>query len=152
MAKNMGYKIGFTPGWWHIAKEPGLVGFARKMGYGATFGVDTLQIDLETIFEFLEPNVHYKIKRIKEELGITIGLHALAGEHDSLESGDRRNWMISHRNLVSMIKNAKEVGIEFIVIHLSSTPQFIMRERELRPFGHTYQVVGPDGKPFWSAY
>ncbi|MBI5332541.1 MAG: hypothetical protein HZB65_03130 [Candidatus Aenigmarchaeota archaeon] len=83
-------------------------------------------------------------------MGITIGLHALAGEHDSLESGDRRNWMISHRNLVSMIKNAKEVGIEFIVIHLSSTPQFIMRERELRPFGHTYQVVGPDGKPFWS--
>ncbi|MFH0837436.1 MAG: hypothetical protein V1870_04865 [Candidatus Aenigmatarchaeota archaeon] len=150
IASESGYKIGFTPGWWHIAKTGELAGFARKMGYGATFGVDTLQIDLETIHEFLEPDVHYRIKRIKEELGIRIGLHAMAGEHDSLESAERKNWMISHRNLVSMVKNAEKVGIEFIVIHLSSTPQFIMKEREIRPFGHMTQVVGPDGRPFWS--
>ncbi len=145
----MTYYAGFSTGWWHINKSPELVGLASKIGYGATFGVDYLQIDLETIQEFIEPYMEYQVDRVRKELGLKVGLHALIGENDALEKGDRKVWDASHKHAVVTVKRASELKFEFINFHLSLTPQLIMQEAQLRPFGHQYQVVGPDGRPFY---
>lgn len=145
----MTYHAGFSTGWWHIGKAPELVGLASKIGYGATFGVDYLQIDLETIQEFIEPYMKYQVDRVRKELGLNVGLHALIGENDALERGDRKVWDASHKHAVVTVQRAAELKFEFINFHLSLTPQLIMQEAQLRPFGHQYQVVGPDGRPLY---
>lgn len=144
------YKLGFSTGWWTASgRSPELVGLGAKMGYGVFFGVDVLQIDLETIQEFNEPNVDYQIKKVKQDLGLDVGIHALINEQDALETADRKFWEISHRNAVVTIRKAVDHGLSFVNFHLSLNPQLIMRESQLRPFGHTYQVVGPDGYPLY---
>src|SRR3989338_1896200 len=110
MGDDSKYTIGFSTGWWNVQRSPELVGLAAKIGYGATFGVGMLQIDLETIQEFLEPYMSQQVKRVQKELGLEVGLHALIGEHDALESAERRNWELAHRNAVVTVKRATELG------------------------------------------
>ncbi len=147
----MSYKVGISSGWWQIGKDPNLLGIALKAGqFGATAGVQFNQIDLDTILEFLEPDLKKFVTRYKKELGIEVGLH---GETQpapvQLESAERREWDQSHDRHVVTIRGCAELGIVYINIHTSNKIQLIQEERQLRPFGYTYQVVDHKGRPFW---
>ncbi|MBI5060958.1 MAG: hypothetical protein HZB67_01445 [Candidatus Aenigmarchaeota archaeon] len=144
----MAYKIGVSSGWWKIERPPELLGIPMKVGgFGATLGTDFIQVDLETTSEFYEPQLKERVMRLKKELGMEMGLHAEIGEMTSLESGERRIWEQSHIRLCETVKNAAELGMVFINMHMSHSLQMYQREPQLKPFGHTYQVVDPYGKP-----
>ncbi len=144
----MAYKIGVSSGWWSFDKPDELLGIPMKVGgFGATLGTNFIQVDLETTSEFYEPQLKQRLERLKKELGMELGLHGEIGEMMSLESGERRIWEQSHIRLCETVKNAAELGIVFVNIHMSHSPQMYQREPQLKPFGHTYQVVAPDGRP-----
>ncbi|MBI3190357.1 hypothetical protein HYZ41_01490 [archaeon] len=145
----MAYQIGVSSGWWNIARDPALLGLASKVGFIATAGVTFNQIDVETISEFLEPKVCENVFRVKKELGLKIGMHAEIGENSALESAERQVWEQAHIRLVETVKNAVDLGVIYVNLHLSSLPILQFEEARIRPFGFQYQVVGPDGTPLW---
>ncbi len=149
----MVYKVGISSGWWNIGKDPALMGLAQKAGsFGATAGVQFNQVDLDTILEFLEPDLERKFKRNVKELGIEVGLHAEIGEMIALESAQRRFWERGHERLCTTLKYAAALGFIYVNIHASQLTGETLRldemESRLRAFGHQYQVVAPDGNSF----
>ncbi len=146
----MPYKIGISSGWWGIAKDPNLLGLYTKAGsFGATAGVQFNQVDLDTILEFLEPDLKQFMDRMVKELGIEIGLHGEVREIVALESAERKYWEQSHDRFVTTIKNASELGFVYVNMHLSVTQQLFYEEARIRPFGFSYQVVDHLGRAFW---
>lgn len=149
----MAYKVGISSGWWNIGKDPALMGLAQKAGsFGATAGVQFNQVDLDTILEFLEPDLERKFKRTVKELGIEVGLHAEIGEMIALESAQRRFWERAHERLCTTLRYAAQLGFIYVNIHASQLTGETLRldemESRLRAFGHQYQVVAPDGNSF----
>ncbi len=145
----MAYKIGISSGWWGIAKDPNLLGLATKAGaFGATTGVQVNQVDLDTILEFLEPDLKQYMQRMIKELGIEVGLHGEIREIVALESAERRYWEQSHDRFLTTIMNASEFGFVYVNMHLSVTQQLFYEEARIRPFGFSYQVVDHMGRPF----
>ena len=147
----MSYKIGVSSGWWKIAKAPELVGLATKVGgFGATSGVQFVQADLDTTSEFYEPQLKERLKRIKKELGMEVGLHAEVGELMSIEAAEKRLWVQSHLRLVETVKNAADLGIVFINMHPCTKPQLEFLEAQYRVTGYYYPVVSFDGRPLYT--
>ena len=145
-----GYKIGISSGWWSIAKAPELLGIPMKIGgFGATSGVQFNQIDLDTILEFLEPNLKILTQRMMKELNMEVGLHGEVREVVALESAERRYWDMSHDRFITTLKNSAELGFIYVNMHLSITIQLFQEEARIRPFGFQYQVVDHLGRPFW---
>lgn len=147
----MTYKVGISSGWWSIGRDPNLLGLALKAGqFGATAGVQFNQVDLDTILEFLEPDLKQFVTRYKKELGIEVGLHGeIQPAPVQLESAERREWDQSHDRHVVIVRGCADLGFVYLNIHTSNKIQLIQEERQLRPFGFTYQVVDFKGRPFW---
>jgi len=148
----MPYEVGISTGWWSLAKQSGgggdLLGMAAKVAYGATAGITFTQIDLETVTEFLEPDVQRKLKQITKGLGMKVGLHAETHAM-ALESADRVEWEQAHRRLVEAIHYSVKFGFVYLNIHTCEKQQLWTEEARIRPFGHQYQNVAPDGLPFY---
>ena len=143
------YKVGISSGFWNIAKDPNLLGLAQKAGgFGATGGIQFNQVDMETISEFQEPRLKENMKKIVKDLGIEIGLHGEIGETSGFESAQRKTWEQVHYRLTWTLKNAAELGFIYINYHLSTNVQLQQEEDRLKPFGHTVQVVAPNGSIF----
>lgn len=146
----MSYKVGISSGWWNFGKDPSLMGLALKAGgYGATAGVQFNQVDLDTILEFLEPRMKEIYQRNVRNLGIEVGLHGELGEIVAFESAQRRIWEQAHDRIATTLKYAADLKMIYVNIHLSNSIQLQQQERELRPFGFTYQVVDFFGRPFY---
>lgn len=146
----MAYKIGVSSGWWKIDRPADLLGLATKVGsFGGTAGVRFIQADLDTTSEFFEPRLEEQMKRIKEKMGMELGLHAEVGELMALESAERRIWEQSHLRLLETVKHAADFGVVYINVHLSARPQLYYMEREYRIMGYMYPVVDFNGKPLF---
>ena len=146
---NIPYKVGISSGWWEIAKAPELLGIPMKIGgFGATSGVQFNQIDLDTILEFLEPNLKRLTERMMKELNIEVGLHGEVKEVVALESAERRYWIQSHDRFITTLKNSADLNFVYVNMHLSITIQLFQEESRIRPFGFSYQVVDYLGRPF----
>jgi sugar phosphate isomerase/epimerase len=146
----MPYTVGVSSGWWKIERPPDLLGLATKVGsFGGTAGVDFIQADVETTSEFFEPRLKEQLTRIKEKLGMKVGLHAEVGELMSLESAERRLWEQSHLRLIETVKYAADLGIVYINVHFSARPQLYYMEREYRIMGYMYPVVDFHGRPLY---
>src|SRR3989344_1779652 len=118
-------------------------------GFGATSGVQFNQIDLDTILEFLEPNLKKLTERMMDELKMEVGLHGEVREVVALESAERRYWDQSHDRFITTLKNAAELNFTYVNMHLSVTQQLFQEESRIRPFGFSYQVVDYLGRPLW---
>lgn len=142
------YTVGISTGFWRIGKDPALLGLAQKIGgLGATGGIRFVQIDLETVAEFAEPDVRAQIKRIQTKLGMDeVGLHGEIGELMALDSAEKRIWDQTHRRLCQTVKFAAEVGFLYVNVHLSNKQVISFTEAQHRTQGYFYPVVGPDGK------
>ncbi len=145
----MAYKVGISSGWWHIGKDPNLLGLAQKSGaFGATAGVQFNQVDLDTVIEFLEPQLKKQMEEVLRTLGIKVGLHGELGEVAALESAERRIYDQVHKRTVATFKFAKEFGFAYVNVHGSQKLQLQQEESRLRPYGYTYPVVDFFGRPF----
>ncbi len=146
----MGYKVGISSGWWHIGKDPNLLGLAQKSGaFGATAGVQFNQVDLDTVIEFLEPELKKQMSEVLRTLGIKVGLHGELGEVAALESAERRIYEQVHKRTVATFKFSKEFGFVYVNVHGSQKLQLQQEESRLRPYGYSFQVVDFWGRPFW---
>ncbi|MBI2583895.1 MAG: hypothetical protein HYW25_04465 [Candidatus Aenigmarchaeota archaeon] len=145
----MAYTVGVSTGFYRIANAPELLGLATKIAYGATIGVQFVQVDLETTAEFKEPTLKYKVKRIIKDLGIKeVGLHGeISGENMALDSALKRNWEDAHTRLCEALKGAKDLGFFYLNVHFSGRPHLLFEEERYRVQGYFYPVVGPDGNP-----
>src|SRR3989344_7083100 len=117
-------------------------------GFGATSGVQFNQIDLDTILEFLEPNLKKLTERMMKELNMEVGLHGEVREVVALESAERRYWIQSHDRFITTLKNSAELNFIYVNMHLSITIQLFQEEARIRPFGFQYQVVDHLGRAF----
>jgi len=145
----MAYKVGISSGWWNIGKDPNLLGLGSKAGsFGATLGIQFNQVDLDTVLEFLEPDIKTYVDRVREKLKMELGLHGEIGEVAMFESAERIRWDQSHERLCITMKGASDLKFIYVNFHLSNNTWLSFHERELRPFGYTYQVVSPTGQPF----
>lgn len=141
------YEVGISTGFWKVRRDPNLLGLAQKIGgLGATGGIQFVQVDLETVAEFSEPDIKEQIKRIKEKLGMTAGLHGEIGELMALDSAEKRIWDQTHKRLCQTVRYAKELGFFYVNIHFSNKQFISFTEAQHRTQGYFYPVVGPDGR------
>lgn len=145
------YPVGISTGFWRVARDPALLGLATKIaGLGATAGVQFVQIDLESIAEFREPEVVKNAKKMMSKLGVTkVGLHGEIGEMMAVDSAEKRVWDQTHDRLVQAIAYASKMGFFYVNIHFSFNAILSLSRggESQRLMGHLYPVVGPDGKP-----
>lgn len=147
MAEKPVYTVGISTGFWRIGKDPALLGLAQKIGgLGATGGIKFVQVDLETVAEFYEPQIKEQIRRMKEKLGMFAGLHGEIGELMALDSAEKRIWDQTHRRLCQTVKYAHELGFFYVNIHLSNKQLISFTEAQHRTQGYFYPVVSPYGK------
>ena len=145
--KRPPYEVGISTGFWKIGKDPALLGLAQKIGgLGATGGIQFVQVDLESVAEFYEPEVKEQIKRIKSKLGMVAGLHGESGELMGLDSAEKRIWEQTHLRLCQTVKYAAELGFFYVNVHFSNKQLISFTEAQHRTQGYFYPVVGPDGK------
>jgi hypothetical protein len=113
------------------------VGQFKKAQYSITKGVQFVQIDLESISEFQEPDLDKNMERIKR-LGIRYGLHAetpaFGGrELPHLDSAINLDYERGHRRLLVVLDNAGKLEYEYVLMHSSESTPFLLLGRELQP-------------------
>jgi len=153
----MSYKVGVSSGWWTIAKSEELLGLASKIGSAATYGVNFVQVDFESIAEFQEPDVVKNIKRIVDTLQVDWGMHGEIGEMMALESALEVVWKHSHRRLHQYLDTIylkfvlegdyKDYIPRYIVFHASNLPTIAMVVERFRYAGQL--TVTPSGSLNW---
>ena len=141
------YEVGISTGFWRIGKDPALLGLAQKIGgIGATGGIRFVQVDLETVAEFYEPQIKEQIERMRDKLGMVAGLHGEIGELMGLDSAEKRIWDQTHRRLCQTVKFAADFKFFYVNIHFSNKQLISFTEAQHRTQGYFYPVVGPNGK------
>ena len=144
----MSYMIGISTGFYRIAKVPELLGIASKIAYGSVAGVRFVQIDMESTAEFYEPDLKEQVDRVKNELGMIVGMHGEIGpEIMSVDSALFDIWNRTHDRLCESLQQASKLGFVYVNVHLSARPQVIYEESKYRIQGYFYPVVGYDGRP-----
>ncbi len=143
----MAYYVGISTGFWGIGKDPALLGLAQKIGgLGATGGIRFVQIDLERIAEFYEPDVEKEIKRMKDKLGMYAGMHGDI-EHFSIDTAEKQAWEQTHLRMCQTMHFAAKFGFLYVNYHLSSKPLLNFTEAQQRIQGYYTPVVDPWGRP-----
>lgn len=133
----MPYTVGLSSGIWGAKRGVELLGIPRKIEWAATGGVTFVEVALETITEFEEPDIVDKVERAKK-LGLTFGIHgeayAMGGsDHMPLTSALEADYIRAHDRLIRHILGAKKVGSLYVSIHASDAHPFILLGRELQP-------------------
>jgi hypothetical protein len=142
----MAYNVGISTGFWGIGKDPALLGLAQKIGgLGATGGIRFVQIDIERIAEFYEPDVEREINRMKSKLGMYAGMHGDI-EHFSVDTAEKQAWEQTHLRLCQTMHFAAKFGFFYVNYHLSSKPLLNFTEAQQRIQGFYTPVVDPWGR------
>jgi len=120
----------------------------KKAQYAITKGVEFVQIDLESISEFQEPDLETNMERIRR-LGIRYGLHAetpaFGGrELPHLDSAIDLDYERGHRRLLIVLEEAGKLKYEYVLMHSSESTPFLLLGRELQPT----DLVDPWGRSF----
>lgn len=112
------------------------VGLFRKAQYCITKGVEFVQLDLESVSEFKEPDLKINMEKIKR-MGITFGIHsetrAFGVEVAELDSAIETDYKFGHERLREILEKAGEIGSKYVLIHSSESQPFLFLERHLQP-------------------
>ena len=121
--------------------SPSRITLSGKSFYAAFTGVSFIQIDIETLVEFLEPNLKKRLDKIRKEQKIEIGFHgetaAAKGRAPLLDSAFETNYIQAHKKLLMSLKFSKEVKAKYLLIHAyeytGETPPISQAKHDLRP-------------------
>lgn len=139
---KLAYVIGVSSGIFGAASQEERIqgisaGLYRKAQYCITKGVEFVQIDLESISEFKDPDLKENMEKIKN-LGITFGIHsetpAFGGrEFPHLDSAISIDYERGHKRLLVVLEETGELGSKFVLMHSSESTPFLLLGRELQP-------------------
>ncbi len=135
--KGKGYTIGVSSGMFGIAQgkeKEEYINVLKKVFWSSTKGVSFSQLDLESITEFIEPQLAENVRKIKD-LGIRLGIHgetaATTGIHTMpLDSALSEDYIRAHERLMEHIKGGKTLEAEYVLTHASESTPFILLGRE----------------------
>jgi hypothetical protein len=149
----MTYIIGVSSGMFMTAEQSEkeqFITMPRKIFRGGLEGLNFTQIDIESITEFIEPNLEREVKKVRN-LGIRFGVHgesyAMGGSEkpiSMLDSAIETEYVHAHQRLIEHIKGCGKIGAEFVNIHPSETVPFIRLGMHLEPT----RLVDFWGRPF----
>jgi hypothetical protein len=138
----MPYKLGVSTGLFSIAKSADpegrheYLGIPRKALWSITKGVNFAQVDLESMAEFIEPELDKKIEDL-EKMGVEIGIHGEAREYTSvlpfLDSALEEEWHRSHERLVKSLEGSGLVKSKYFLLHASASMSWQLLWRDLQP-------------------
>jgi len=138
----MPYKLGVSTGLFSIAKSADpegrheYLGIPRKALWSITKGVNFAQVDLESMAEFIEPDLDKKIKDL-EGMGVEIGIHGEAREYTSvlpfLDSALEEEWHRSHERLIKSLEGSGLVKSKYFLLHASASVSWQLLWRDLQP-------------------
>jgi hypothetical protein len=136
----MAYIIGVSSGFFAVTgpeEKMSLLGLFRKAQSSITRGVQFVQLDLESLSEFEEPNLKEKMEKdIREKLGIRYGIHsetkAAGVEAAELDSAIRVEYERAHKRIIEILKKSREIGAIYVLVHSSESTPFLLLERELQ--------------------
>ncbi|MEM7824884.1 MAG: hypothetical protein QXO27_02825, partial [Candidatus Aenigmatarchaeota archaeon] len=97
----MGYQLAISSGLALVRRDPNLMGIGRKMPQAIFYGVNTIQVDMETqtTAELFEPEVEELVKRFVDHLGIKWVMHGEIGPTVAFETALLPRWRGAHRRL-----------------------------------------------------
>lgn len=111
-------------------------GLSKKAQYCITKGVQFVQIDLESISEFGEPDLKENMKKI-QDMGIRFGIHsetrAFGVEVAELDSAIETDYKFGHQRLYDVIRKSAGIDAEYVLIHSSESQPFLFLERHMQP-------------------
>jgi len=147
----MGYILGVSTGAFGVAgpeEKPQLAGLFKKAQAGLTKGVNFVQLDLESLSEFEEPDLERKMKEeIIDKLGINFGIHsetrAFGVEAAELDSAIKMEYERAHDRIINILKKSKKIRAKYVLIHSSESEPFRLLERTLQ----SSDLVDPQGNP-----
>lgn len=141
----MPYIVGISSGIFSIAKQTqereGAIqyaGIARKVsGFPIMQGVTFAQIDLESIAEFMEPNLVESMKRVREQLGLSYGFHSesasFGGEFPYLDESIEDDYRRAHERVFRILQGAANIEAEYVLLHSSESTSFLLLGKDLQP-------------------
>ncbi|MFH0711132.1 MAG: hypothetical protein V1944_00985 [Candidatus Aenigmatarchaeota archaeon] len=159
----MPFTIGVSSGIFGIAKEGGhdqamqFAGIPRKAMYSITKGVNFIQVDLESISEFLDPAIREGAMKNVEKLGIQVGIHSETPafgqrEFPHLDSAIEVDYRRGHERLWTILEGANKINSKYVLTHSSESTPFIFLSRELQPsdlvdvWGRTFRIFMEEQK------
>jgi hypothetical protein len=148
----MGYILGVSTGAFGVAgpeERPQLAGLFKKAQAGLTKGVNFVQLDLESLSEFEEPDLERKMeKEIIEKLGINFGIHsetrAFGVEAAELDSAIKMEYERAHKRIVEILEKSRKIKAKYVLVHSSESEPFRLLERTLQ----SCDLVDPEGNLF----
>lgn len=131
--------LGVSSGLFSVTQEAEklqLIGFYKKAQSCITKGVEFVQVDLESVAEFKEPDLKMNMENVKR-LGITFGVHsetaATGVEIAELDSAIETDYKFGHERLKEILESSGELGSKYVLIHASESESFISLERHMQP-------------------
>jgi hypothetical protein len=131
--------LGVSSGLFSVTQEAEkiqLIGFYKKAQSCITKGVEFVQVDLESVAEFKEPDLKMNMENVKR-LGITFGVHsetaATGVEIAELDSAIETDYKFGHERLQEILEKSGELGSKYVLIHASESESFISLERHMQP-------------------
>lgn len=135
----MTFVLGVSSGLFSVTQEsekPELIGLYKKAQSSITKGVEFIQVDLESVAEFKEPDLKVNMENVKR-LGITFGVHsetaATGVEIAELDSAIETDYKFGHERLQEILEKSGELGSKYVLIHASESESFISLERHMQP-------------------
>jgi len=97
----MAYQLAMSSGLALVRRDPNLMGISRKMPSVIFYGVNMVQVDMETqtSAEIFEPDVEQFVKRFYDDLGIRWVMHGEIGPTVAFETAQLPRWRGAHRRL-----------------------------------------------------
>lgn len=153
------YQIGVSSGLWGIARPLELLGWTRKMSQVTTLGTNFIQVDVETISEFKEPNLIDIIKKMIDELGIKWSLHGEISGDVAWDTAWDVYWYRSQRRLHEYLDGLYELFIKtnnekykplYINFHISIMTSLVAYAERWRRLGLTALTI--EGEKDWGKW
>ncbi len=95
-----------------------------------------MQLPLENIAEFQEPDIEQNMKKVKE-MGISFGIHgethALGGEAIQLDSALMDYYIRIHQKVEVMLRESGKLGSKYVLLHSSESPGFLQLGQQMQP-------------------
>ena len=134
------YIIGVSSGMFGTASAEEKISYidiSQKAFYSALKGVNFTQIDLERGVEFVSPKLEERVRRIREDLGINIGIHGLCGAMGSrgifLDSAIEDDYLRTHEALIRDLEWSGRIKAKYYLQHASETTPYGWLGKDLQP-------------------